>query len=411
MQFGPPWKGFPLIVCVFVFLCGSKSIYAQRGSGGASTTGTTGSSTPSGSISGPTTRTPSSMGDDRTFSLPRPIFISGKVLFDDGSRPNTSIMIQRVCGGNAHTETHTDSKGRFQFQAGQNMDSLSDASVGLDSDTPGGLRRQQNARGRTADGSQRLTTRDLRGCEVRAAYPGYRSDSVNLFMHSALDNPDIGVIILHRLANVVGSTISMTTELAPKKAQKNYEKGMELAGKGKLAEAEQKMQAAVDEYPKYAVAWFELGRLQLGRKDKAAARKSYEMALAADQKYVSPYDGLALIALDDKNWQEAADRSAQTVALNPVEFPTSWMYNAYANYHLHKEDVALKSGLQATRLDTDHKLASVEELIAQIYINKQQYGDAAIHLKQYLLLRPDAPDAEVLKTQLLKLEQATSQAH
>ena len=129
------------------------------------------------------------------------------------------------------------------------------------------------------------------GCQLQAYYPGYRSDSIDLSTRHALDNPDVGVIVLHRLGNVQGTAISITSALAPKKARKAYEKGMQLAAKGKLDEAQKHLQEAVDEYPKYASAWYDLGRMQASGHDAAAARKSFEAAIAADSKYVSPYDG------------------------------------------------------------------------------------------------------------------------
>ena len=51
--------------------------------------------------------------------MPRPIFLSGRVLFDDGSKPSRDIVIQRVCMGNPRPEGYTDSKGHFSFQLGQ----------------------------------------------------------------------------------------------------------------------------------------------------------------------------------------------------------------------------------------------------------------------------------------------------
>ena len=63
----------------------------------------------------------------------RPIFLSGKVMFDDGTPPNNNVRIERVCNGNPHLEAHTDSKGRFSFQLGQNAmvdTDASDASMG-----------------------------------------------------------------------------------------------------------------------------------------------------------------------------------------------------------------------------------------------------------------------------------------
>src|SRR5690349_5671617 len=50
----------------------------------------------------------------------RPIFLSGKVVMDDGTKPPEPVAIERVCNGVVRREQFTDSKGHFSFQLGQN---------------------------------------------------------------------------------------------------------------------------------------------------------------------------------------------------------------------------------------------------------------------------------------------------
>src|SRR3954453_4438895 len=101
---------------------------AQRGGSGAPT----GGGAPAGSAPG--TGNTGSVGRGNPGNIPgntypnspnnttiqRPIFLSGKFMFDDGSKPTMDIRIERVCAGTPHVEGHTDSKGRFSFQVGQN---------------------------------------------------------------------------------------------------------------------------------------------------------------------------------------------------------------------------------------------------------------------------------------------------
>jgi tetratricopeptide (TPR) repeat protein len=339
----------------------------------------------------------------------RPLFLSGKVMFDDGTPPNSDIKIERVCGGNPRIESHTDSKGRFSFQmdhdATADMDAA-DASAGGWS--PNG--QMSSASGYPAGvGSNRTRADRYWNCELRAAYPGYRSDAVELGMRRSLDDPNVGTIILHRIGNVQGSTISVTTALAPKHAQKEYEKGIQSAEKGKFEDAEKHLSEATGTYPKYAIAWFALGQVQQRTGRTEEARKSYRAAIAADAKYVSPYDQLALLSAQQQKWQEAADYSRQAIGLNPVEFPSSFWYNALANYNLKKTDQAAKSATELVKLDTAHKYPQAENLLAQISLEKGNYADAAAHLRTYLALAPNAQNADSLKQMLLKLEQASAE--
>jgi tetratricopeptide (TPR) repeat protein len=326
-------------------------------------------------------------------------------MFDDGSRPNGEIRIERVCAGNARLEAHADSKGRFSFQLGQNTLLDTDAS---DSLSGTGLGQQTDRFSTNPMSNNRGQSDSLWNCELRAAYPGYRSDVVELGTRRSLDDPDVGTIILHRLVNVKGSTISLTTAQAPKPAQKDYEKGLQLAQKGKFDEAEKRFLQATEAYPKFAAAWFALGQIQQRGNKPGDARKSYQAAIDADGKYVSPYDQLALLAAQDGKWDDAARYSKQAIDLNPVEFPSAFWYNAISNYNLKKADDAEKSAQALVKLDTRHRYPEAESMLAQIALEKGDYPDAATHLRSYLQLAPNAKNADTLKAQLLKIEEASA---
>src|SRR5687768_5738719 len=45
------------------------------------------------------------------FEQPRPMFLSGKVMLDDGTRPPIGVLIERVCGSVIRPEGYTDSRG------------------------------------------------------------------------------------------------------------------------------------------------------------------------------------------------------------------------------------------------------------------------------------------------------------
>jgi tetratricopeptide (TPR) repeat protein len=333
-------------------------------------------------------------------------------MFDDGSEPNPDIRIERVCGGNTRLEGHVDSKGRFSFQLGGNRTvdlSTADAS----DSTPGfggGAQPDRSFGGNSIGSSGRGGSGEtaLWGCELSASYPGYRSDVVQLGNRRTLDDPNVGTLILHHLMNVQGTTISVTTAEAPKAAQKNYEKGMQAAQKGKFDEAEKHLTEATGAFPKYAVAWFALGQVQQRQNKADEARKAYEKAVDADKKYVSPYDQLALLAAQQGKWQDAADFSKQAITLNPVEFPSSFWYNAIANYNLQHEAEAAKSAQTLEKLDTRHKYPEINKMLAEMEMNKKNYSDAAAHLRTYLQLAPNAKDADSLKQQLLKIEEANA---
>lgn len=332
--------------------------------------------------------------------IQRPIFLSGRVVLEDGTPPPEPVVIERVCNGQPRPEAYTDSKGRFSFQLGQNTALIADASVNASTDPLGDPRGS-----RTPFGEPRaISERDLVGCELRASLPGYRSDIVPLAGRRLMDNPDVGTIVLRRLGHVEGTTISATTLAAPKEARKAYEKGLEAARRKKLDEARKQFEKAVSLYPQYAAAWFELGLIHQQQNNKDAARQAYGKALAADAKFMKPYLQLALLSAQERNWQEVADTTDRLLRLDPFDFPQAYFFNSVANFNLRRLDAAERSAREALKLDQQNRIPKIRHLLGIILANKQDYSGAAELLRAYLPHASNSEEADLVRRQLAELE-------
>jgi hypothetical protein len=366
--------------------------------------------TPTPGTRTPTPTTPTQPGQQRTPDqlqfpeMQRPMFLSGKVVMEDGSAPPESVTIERVCNGVPRPEGVTDSKGRFSFELGRNTGMFMDASVSSPDFGPGAMGGgRQNSMGGPNMG---IRERDLLGCELRAALPGFRSEVVNLSGRRFLENPDIGTIVLRRMGNVEGLTISATSLAAPKEARKAFEKAREAAKKNKLEDAQKQYEKAIELYPRYAAAWNELGQVHERRKDTEAARKAFSEALTIDQKFISPYEGLAQIAARENKWQDVADITDRMLRLNPVDFPRAYFFNAVANLNLQRLDDAEKSAVRLLEMDPHHKFAKAEHVLGLILAQKQDYEGAAVHIRKFIAHAPAGADLDLAKKQLGQLEEA-----
>jgi tetratricopeptide (TPR) repeat protein len=330
---------------------------------------------------------------------------------DDGSALPGPVTIERLCNGTTHTEGYTDSKGNFGIQLGNEQGVLQDASDGISRTNVAGpgFPAGQSGGSSMGLGGQSSTERLLQNCELRARLGGYRSQSIMLAGRRAMDDPNVGTILLHHDSGAEGSTVSMTSLQAPKDARKAFDKGQELLKKGKLPEARAEYEKAVQIYQKYAAAWFELGRMQQAGGDMEMARGSFRMAVQSDPKYATPYLELAAIALTEKKWQEAEDLSSQAIKLDPFDFPQAFLYNAAAHYNERETDDAEKSVKEAERLDSRHQWPQIAHLYGLILVQKHDYAGAVPHLQAYLRMAPDASDAASVKTQLQQLDQALAQ--
>src|SRR6185312_12902749 len=315
----------------------------------------------------------------------QPLFISGKVVLDGGGPLDEPVAIERICNGVTRREGYTDFKGQFQLQIGQNL-GFQDASENDPRVNPSApVKPIGQAGGRHA--------LDLQGCELRAVLAGYQSSSVLLRPNMGDSfQTDVGTLILKRLGNAKGSAISVTTLSAPKNALHAYEKGTKAFNEDKLPEAQKQLEKAVEIYPQFAAAWSRLGDLQHRLANLPAAHEAYTKALAADPQYVNPVYGLALLAIAEKNWQDAARFTAQVTSLNAYAFPVAAFYNAAANYNLGKYEAAEESAKKFKSTDSSHSHPEVLLLLSNILALKQDFSGAAQEIRDYVLLVPSAPN-------------------
>jgi tetratricopeptide (TPR) repeat protein len=347
--------------------------------------------------------------------MPQPIFVSGRVLLEDGTPPTESVVIERVCNGQPHSEGYADSKGYFGIELGrQNNGVIRDASESPGSDpfgTGGFGNPSSSTLGSSSLGGMSVgSDTRLLGCELRARLVGYRSQIISLTNRRALDNPDVGIILLHRIAPNEGGTVSAVSLSAPKDAKKAFEKGLDQLKKKKPEDANKSFEKAVELYPSYATAWYELGRLQIAKGDKETARASFNTAIKSDPKFVAPYLEVASLAVQAANWQEVADLTSTAAKLNPFDYPQAFFYNAVANYNLKNLEEAEKSARQAERLDTRHMMPKNFQLLGIILAQRQDYTGAAEHLRNYLKFAPSASDAATVRTQIDQMEKISPQA-
>lgn len=340
----------------------------------------------------------------------RPIYISGKVVVQDGSAVPQNVTIQRICSGISKTVAYTDSTGHFSFRWNDGsvlVTDASDAGSGSSRNTStGGFGSSQSAGGASALAPDPFGSR-MMNCELKANVAGFTSNTINLFNRRSADNPDVGVIFLRRVAGVEGSSISVSSMMAPKDAKKAYEHGLQCLLSNKRKEAAKDFEKAVAIYPKYADAWVNLGKLRIEQQSIQAARAALVKAMEADPKLVAPYTELGLLAAKDSKWQESSGYLDRAVELDPVDFPQVWYADAVANFNLGKYDAAEKAARAAVKLDPRHVNPRSDYLLGLVLAQKKDYAGAAAELTEYIELAPSAPDILQVQEELGELEKLT----
>src|SRR5438270_3273517 len=168
-----------LVLClVYVLPAAAQKPPGGGGGGGSGGGRPTGGVPGGGRTSIPTMSIPSEQ--------PRPLFISGKVVVDDGSELTDQATIQSICKGRRHMEGYTDSHGAFNLEMGRR-------NTAVDQNIESDMERPQNSS---------MVSSQLGGpwrdCELQAVLPGFTSQVVELGAVTDTPNADVGRIVLHR---------------------------------------------------------------------------------------------------------------------------------------------------------------------------------------------------------------------
>ena len=312
----------------------------------------------------------------------------GKVMVEGEPLLWNPILVSVLCNGAAVYTTQTDPKGNFQ---------IAFAAV-----TGTGPQPQGDA--------QRQVETHYEGCAVQASYTGFHSGTITITPHNLRDDPNLGTVTLSRAGGrEAGTAVSTTTETAPAGALKAFEKASEELLEQKPERAEKDLEKAVQAYPSFAEAWYQLGRLQQAE-SPGDARNSYAKAAAADAKFILPYEPLAGIAAQDGKWQDVADATSRAVQLDPEGTVRIWYWNGLANFQLGKRDVAEASVVKALAMDPSHTIPNTEQLLAVILAAKADYAGALAHLRNCLTYVPSGASADLVKQQIAFLETRVSGA-
>jgi Tfp pilus assembly protein PilF len=307
---------------------------------------------------------------------------TGKVAVQDAPFPWDAIPVVVTCNGVVRYRTEADAKGGFTVQGQATSSELV----------------------RTKADLGQVTASQLIGCDISAAVPGFKSTTLHIANQNIMDNPDLGTLTIRPDNDAAGTESSATTTTASKDAVKKFDKARAEFLSNNTNGAEHDLQKAVQTDPKFADAWYQLGKLQQLKNDNTGALASYQKAVAADPKFISPYERIAELSALQKKWQDVANATTQALKLDPTGTPQLWYFDALGNLNLGKSDVAEASARKSLAMDPQHLAPNTEQLLAVMLANKGEYAEALQHLQNSLIYMKPGPNADLVKQQIAQLE-------
>jgi tetratricopeptide (TPR) repeat protein len=331
----------------------------------------------------------------------QPVYVNGRVLMETGQPVPEPVSVGLTCGMRTLQVVHTDSKGYFQFILGAGPQSNVDTSASDDT-SMGGLGFPG------MDGAFGGAGGNMMGCELQVSVGGYQPLTKTLTNPAEIEGIDAGTLLLRRREGVTGSSISVTSLQVPDSARKEFEKGEKDARSNHLPSAKQHLEKAVALYDKYAAAWNGLGQICLADRDLDGAHQAFEKAIAVDAQYIPPYVSLAALDLQTSQYDGAAETAGKALALDP-SIGTASFIQAAADFKLNRLDDAEKGARDAEN-GPHQNIPQVHVLLAQIFVQKQDYPNAITQLRAYLKEAPRGPFVVEAKKNLDGIEKAQADA-
>ena len=310
----------------------------------------------------------------------------GKVAIEGETLPWVPILVTVDCNDSTVYTTQSDSKGNFVVTPAR---------------IPGELSQLQDMR--------RQMQTHYEGCVLEGFLTGFRSAKVAITERNLRDDPNVGTVMLSRDSNARGTAMSATSETAPESAKKYWASAGQDMFAQKPEHAQKDLEKAVRAYPGFADAWYQLGLIQL-QSSPRDAKACFDRAVAADPKFVLPFEQLTALAAQNGDWQAVLDNVSHFLELDPAGSMRVWYFSALANYQLGHLVSAEDSGKKLMAADPLHNIQNGEQLLAAILARKADYNGAISHLRNCLTYVPAGPDADMLKQEIAQLERRVSAA-
>ena len=258
-------------------------------------------------------------------------------------------------------------------------------------------------------GNGKFEFSDLTGSLYRVVVTakGFQTASQDVDMrYLASRYPDIYLVasVQKTIGAPSASTTSATDLAAPKKAQKEYEKGDRALHGGNPEEARSHLEKAVAEYPCYARAQTTLGVALSMLRQFSPAEAAFKKSMECDSGFLQAYVQLGILLNLEGKYAENDVNLRQGLA----HFPNEWQlrYQLGAAYDGLKEyEKAEEEYLKAQSINPVPP-SEFHVKLADVYLKQKKFDKAYAEMQTYLRADPKGQFAEETKSLMRRMESA-----
>lgn len=276
--------------------------------------------------------------------------ISGQVVLPSGHQVSARIRITLSGYRLSPSTTFTDNKGRFNFS------NISDGTYSLEVEPDSKV-------------YEPVTQ------EVRVIYGASPALLINLKAKAEAVKSGAGVV----------SATDMDQQV-PGEARREFEKGAELSGKGKIQDAVDRFRKAISIFPNYLMARNNLGvqYLKLGKWNEAA--EQFEAAIEINPKALNPRQNLAIALIEQKKYAQAIEHLNQAISIDSSS-PAVHLYAGIASLGVDEIDQAQRELSTALSLGGE-EYSNAHFFLGLVYMKKGERELAIRELKSYVKKSP-----------------------
>lgn len=196
--------------------------------------------------------------------------------------------------------------------------------------------------------------------------------------------------------------VDVSEQLIPKKARKEYKKGVEAIRDREVEKALKHFQQAIEIHPEYVSAWHALGilRLRLGQAQEAQA--SFERAVEINPSSAPPRVMLGVLFNAAHRYPDAREHLEHAIQLNPA----SWL----ARFELSRAcwaqgDVSAAEEHITRAHELNQRIPQVHLMRANVYLVRKDYRAVVGEFDEFLALVPQGAMAENVRQRKTQLEE------
>ena len=189
----------------------------------------------------------------------------------------------------------------------------------------------------------------------------------------------------------------------PKKARSGFEQGNAALKRGEYDKAKEHYEAAIAEYPEFALAHHNLAVVALDLKDVQRARAEFEAAAKNDPQMTSAYLNLGVLEIQQQNFRAALEPLQAANRLRPTNLKTLTLL-AYCQALTHQPEAAVLTARRVHSFQDHNGYAYVHMVAATALQSLGKHDEAIKEYKQFLSEDPSDPRGAVAKQQIQSLQ-------